>query len=59
MLILTLILILILVTFQDEDALVCAFALIHLRATAFLSIMTLIQFRGMMYTVLQYAVYYT
>ena len=47
MLILPLTFILTLVTSQVEDALVCAFALAHLRATDFLAIMTLIQFRGM------------
>ena len=59
MLILTLISILVLVTSQGEDALVCAFALAHPCATDFLAIMTLIQFRDMMYNVLQYAAYHT
>ena len=59
MLILTLIFILILVTSLGEDALVCAFVLAHLRATDFLAIMTLIQFRGIMYNVLQYSMYHT
>ena len=59
MLILPLTFILTLVTSQVEDALVCAFALAHLRATDFLAIMTQMQFRGMMYHVLRYVVYHT
>ena len=51
MLILPLTFILILVTSQGEDALVCAFVFAHLRATDFLAIMTLIQFRGIIYNV--------